>query len=441
MKATHLALAAGLATALPTHADAPLPLGAWRTDGYGYVLANNGEKLQIFDETKTSCLLNDTVEGREIEDWIGKVALARDGIHALLQQRTSRTAVSKLPTLPAVCKPWAEDQDPLRNFDHLWTTFDEHYAFFKERNVDWKALRAKYRPQAAAAKSPQQLFAIVSAMLAHLRDAHVSLTAGDATFKVEREAAPAFTRKALQIALKDYVSGPTTPLLKPARPIAGNRVWFGELPGKIGYIVVFAMGGFEEDDVTASDHAESAHGVFQEIAGDFRDVQGVVVDLRGNQGGYDAVSLDLVSLFASRPGIAFRKRAHGATAPAYSIPLVPAQPRRLNKPVAVLIGEHTVSAGETAAAVFHTLPNATLIGQPTQGALSDVLEKKLPNGWTFTLSNEIFQMPDGTIPEVRGVAPHITTTVAKASSSLAERFKPDIDEAIRALKRKSQPPR
>ena len=104
-------------------------------------------------------------------------------------------------------------------------------------------------------------------------------------------------------------------------------------------------------------------------------------------------------------------------------------------PVTVLISEQTVSAGETAAAAFRTLPNATLIGQPTQGALSDVLQKKLPNGWTFTLSNEVFTMVDGTIPEGKGVVPHIKTNVPPSPKTPAERFKPDIDEAMRALKR------
>jgi carboxyl-terminal processing protease len=75
-----------------------------------------------------------------------------------------------------------------------------------------------------------------------------------------------------------------------------------------------------------------------------------------------------------------------------------------------------------------------LIGQPTQGALSDVLEKKLPNGWTFTLSNEVFTMTDGTIPEGPGVAPHVATQVPAAPKTPAERFQPDIDEAVRALK-------
>lgn len=432
------------ATALLAEAPHPLPAGVWRTDGYGYVFKAGAGKLAIFDETKDACLLNGVLEGQEAAEWIGNAAVAADGAHAVLHAGISRIGVTRRSALPDRCKPADEDHAPLRNFDHLWTTFDEHYAFFATRKVDWNALRAEFRPQAAAAKTPEQLFAVLSAMLARLKDAHVSLTAGEATFKAERSPAPTAagpdgilaTRKALQRALKDYVSGAATPLLKPAAPAGRNRVWYGELSGKIGYIVVFAMGGFEEDDVTSADHAASARKVFQEIARELQDMRGVIVDLRHNQGGFDTASLELVGLFAARPGVAFKKRAHRAATPAYAVPLTPSSPLRLTMPVAVLISEHTVSAGETAATAFRTLSNATLIGQATQGALSDVLEKKLPNGWTFTLSNEIFEMADGTIPEASGIAPHVATAVPAAPASPAERFRPDIDEAVRVLREK-----
>ena len=193
------------------------------------------------------------------------------------------------------------------------------------------------------------------------------------------------------------------------------------------------MGGFEEDDVSSGDHAASARKAFQEIAGQLAGVTGVVVDLRYNQGGYDPISLALAGLFTDRPGVAFQKSARGATMKPYPVALPPAEPNRLVVPVAVLISEHTVSAGETAATAFRTLPNARLIGQPTQGALSDTLSKALPNGWTFTLSNEVFATVDGTSPEVVGVAPHIVTPLPSPVSAAA-RFRTDIDAAAQWLR-------
>jgi C-terminal processing protease CtpA/Prc len=52
-------------------------------------------------------------------------------------------------------------------------------------------------------------------------------------------------------------------------------------------------------------------------------------------------------------------------------------------------------------------PRLTLIGEPTQGILSDTLERHLPNGWHLTLSNEIYRAYNGEVYEDVGIPPHI----------------------------------
>ena len=32
------------------------------------------------------------------------------------------------------------DNDPMGNFDALWTIIDEHYCFFEYKDIDWKAV-------------------------------------------------------------------------------------------------------------------------------------------------------------------------------------------------------------------------------------------------------------------------------------------------------------
>jgi C-terminal processing protease CtpA/Prc len=43
------------------------------------------------------------------------------------------------------------------------------------------------------------------------------------------------------------------------------------------------------------------------------------------------------------------------------------------------------------------------IGAPTSGALSTALEKQLPNGWYFSISNELFMDTDLNFYENRGI--------------------------------------
>ena len=56
-------------------------------------------------------------------------------------------AFNRLDAVPTLCRNGGTgaDSDPLVNFDAFWATFQEQYAFFNERGVDWNALPADYR--------------------------------------------------------------------------------------------------------------------------------------------------------------------------------------------------------------------------------------------------------------------------------------------------------
>ena len=73
----------------------------------------------------------------------------------------------------------------------------------------------------------------------------------------------------------------------------------------------------------------------------------------------------------------------------------------------ILTSELTASAAEIFVLSLLQHPRLTLIGEPTQGILSDTLERHLPNGWYLTLSNEIYRASDGQIYEDVGIPPHI----------------------------------
>ena len=59
-------------------------------------------------------------------------------------------------------------------------------------------------------------------------------------------------------------------------------------------------------------------------------------------------------------------------------------------PFAVLTGSDSASAAESFVIAMNALPNVTLVGENTQGIFPYVLGKSLPNGWEFSLSNEIY---------------------------------------------------
>jgi C-terminal processing protease CtpA/Prc len=57
------------------------------------------------------------------------------------------------------------------------------------------------------------------------------------------------------------------------------------------------------------------------------------------------------------------------------------------------------------------------IGLNTQGVFSDVLGRKLPNGWSFGLPNEVYPTKDGKAFDGAGIPPDLAGAVLLARRS------------------------
>ncbi len=58
-------------------------------------------------------------------------------------------------------------------FDALWNDMDLHYSYFELKQIDWPALKRKYRSRAVAADTVPAFVRIVGQMLGELDDDHV----------------------------------------------------------------------------------------------------------------------------------------------------------------------------------------------------------------------------------------------------------------------------
>src|SRR5436309_2963422 len=83
--------------------------------------------------------------------------------------------------------------------------------------------------------------------------------------------------------------------------------------------------------------------------------------------------------------------------------------------VVLLTSADSVSAAETfTMAVLDRQPHVVRVGANTQGVFSDVLGRKLPNGWSFGLPNEIYLTKDGKAFDGPGVPPDIELPIFPA---------------------------
>jgi hypothetical protein len=172
----------------------------------------------------------------------------------------------------------------------------------------------------------------------------------------------------------------------------------------IGYLAIDAMIGFSDSEDTDDELAALESGLDRAMQ-DLRDAQALVVDVRRNGGGADFLSLAIASRFVANETIAYSKQARLGTGRGELIDvfLSPRGAVQFLNPVFVLTSTQTASAAEVFTLAMRALPNVTLVGEATQGGLSDQLDKSLTNGWPASIANEYYLSPEGELFEISGI--------------------------------------
>ncbi|MFF2809280.1 S41 family peptidase [Streptomyces sp. NPDC058000] len=434
-----IALPACAAPAAPAHAAgaraaAPSLDGVWRTDGYGTLVTIKGSALKTYETTAVSCLSGQVTGVRAgapgadgslrftVPDSapLTVAPVGADGARMAFADKAGHHTLHRAGALPGRCGARPAG-DPRAVFDVFWQTYAENYPFFRARGIDWNAVRDRYRPRITAKTTDAELLAVLHAMIEPLNDAHTRVIAGpDRWFAGKRPGTvlptPEFTTR-VDAAIAANL-GPHTV----QRHWAQGKLSYADLPGRIGYFRVtqFArytkQGGYA-GEVAELDRALDAIFTKARTQGPTA-LRGLVLDLRVNGGGSDALGLRIASRLTDRPYLAYRKRARNDPADArkFTTPEpVSVRPHRgpvYTGPLAVLTSRLTISAGETfTQSLTGRSPALTRIGENTQGVFSDILERALPNGWSFGLPNEEFLTADGRTFDGPGIPPAVRAPV------------------------------
>ncbi|NMO15255.1 S41 family peptidase [Pyxidicoccus fallax] len=379
--------------------------GTWRTEGHGYSVRFEKDTVTFYEVTEVSCLpsISGTLEDGVLPG-IG-LTFKADGDRMLIQSAgTVHIAATRAP-LPEVCSRTLPPDDPVSNFEVFWHTFAEQYALFDLYGVDWKARYAQFRPRVPAATTDDALFALLSEMLVPLPDAHTYLVAGERTF--EPKPRPAWAEHYLE-ELTTYVDthyrgGPGVTV------VGGGRLAWKSLNERVGYIYIGGMAGFPGEMSDEGTEMAAAGRAIDEALEALGDKEALIVDVRFNLGGYDAVSLAIASRFTEAKQLAFTKKARAGAGftPPREHHFSPAGPRQYTRPVYLLTSQVTVSAAEIFTMAMSALPHITVLGERTNGAHSDALSRTLPNGWKVSLSHEVYTAPDGQVYERIGLPPDV----------------------------------
>jgi carboxyl-terminal processing protease len=132
-------------------------------------------------------------------------------------------------------------------------------------------------------------------------------------------------------------------------------------------------------------------------------ITGLVLDLRGNEGGVVGMVRGLSGWLLERPASLGELVYRDARVDLAVSPRAPAQ--RYTGPIAVLVDELTASSAEIFAAGLQGLGRARVFGSPTAGdALPSVFER-LPDGDSLQMAVADYRSPSGVRIEGRGVVP------------------------------------
>lgn len=416
----------------------PDPLnGIWECVGYGQQIEINDSLASFYDIYKTGRNLNFEISHSVFDSLFNQRKIAGDSL-------TIKFGINEYdffrvgPESNLSQIDLTRSKDPLANFDALWYTFDANYCSFNIRGIDWKKLREHYRNKLTVNSTEQELYFTLSQMLSKLNDGHVSIDMPE-SLKNEKEE----THNQVDIMRDSVLNALNKKYLNNKKQFNKGVINWGFINKDVAYIQIndfekladfninpklskeqFFLEYEKRAELSANYVRDIRQGIKKQMDYIFKEVKlakSCVIDVRFNGGGSDEAALEVISYFVKTRTKVLTKKAKSGNgfSREQSIFVNPSEsyfPGNLF----ILTSPQTSSAAETFVLASISLPNAVKIGSNTEGIFSDVLSKKLPNGWDYGLSNEIYTSNEGVNYEKSGIPADFKITYAKDGQTFYE---------------------
>lgn len=474
-------------------------VGQWYAPAYGYVLSVTTEgtafTVKTYSVTTDYCLLQKRVSDVSHIKLEQEYVYSNSGKEILLKKNGDYPPgvdYEKVDKLPLACTENLQilkadsgySFDAKKDFEIFWQTFNDLYINFELRGVNWNAVYEDAIKSVDTIKDETELFEFLSELTVPLGDGHALLIRAplsldldkSITAALENDETPSFNASTqltlYEKLLNEYLQmsghdGESTSVQTAAAEnyivenfdnivgtifdyadqhsvvkvrAAGQIAWF-KTSNNIGYLFVGSMSDYTEGKSTlisdiASDVA-IAEATINEALKDLEGTDGLIVDVRFNDGGQDQVALNFVRHFMGQSQVVYSKFAgRGAWAtPVQDVMLDPHKENIYLKPTAVLTSGDTGSAAELFTIAMASLSQVTIIGEPTAGAFSDILVKRLTSDILFGVSNETYLDVQGNNYEKIGIPPKIPVPFATLQERV-EGYDAGIESAINWIEEK-----
>lgn len=284
------------------------------------------------------------------------------------------------------------ENSPERNFDLLWTDLDKSYSLFEAKNIDWNLLYSEYKPQINRTTSEAELWNIISELLEHLDDSHVTLYAENENFSFT--SGYTLNEQSKQEYSKSLI---TDKYLEQRIELeTEDNFSYGKIKNKnIGYIYLGSEGG-------------SNAAIIDDILKNINNHKAIIFDIRQNTGGDDRYAARVAGAFADKEELIYSVQTRNGINHTdfdekkfYSTKRVGSE--QFLKPVILLTDRKTISAGEIFCLHMKSFEHITQIGDTTAGDFATLGNRSfLPNGWSFRYPIQLFLRPNGDYLDGKG---------------------------------------
>lgn len=439
--------------------------GIWESVGYGKILKIDSLKYEYFDITSVSCLPS---KQGDISDVKNSIVLANDTLS--VTRGYSIYYYTRTNKFPDLCKQEISDvNSPILNFEVFSETYKSHYAYFELNGIKWDSLYKISKVKIKSNSTDVELYLVMQEMIDALNDNHGLVEPTDEVYNLAENQIVDSTNEEQLKEYGDFVIANLVAEhhLKENLTKDSWLIKWGKMADNIGYIQIKSMWLYAEINLNDSlvkengfvstyadefDKLNYAEQVQMEVDGissimdnvmkDLWTTDFMILDVRFNGGGQDEVGLEVLRRFNSdRKQIASKKarynKGYTKKTPIY---LEPAK-NPYTKPVYLLTSQQSASATDMMALSSMELNHFKRIGSHTNGAISDALEKTLPNGWYYSVSNEVYADINDKCYENIGVPvdfelnyPEDRQTFFRSVANNLEKDKQNILQAINELK-------
>ena len=274
----------------------------------------------------------------------------------------------------------------------LRRAIDEDYSYRDRQKIDWDGLFVKHSRAMKQAGTAKEFAEAAAMLLAHAKDMHIWLVAGDDTIRTfKRDIRRNYNLNTLENEI-------------PGWGVQNNRVTTGRFDDGIGYIMIRTWSSERSDEMKAA----------YEALQDFSKSPGLIIDVRPNGGGAEPLAQQFAGCFVGKPAVyakhvyrdANQPRGFGKTRMRV---LQPNKERpRYSRKIAVLMGPANMSSCEAFLLMMKRVPGCKLIGETSFGSSGNPKPVELGNDVTVFLPSWKALRLDGSCFEGEGITPDVT---------------------------------